>query len=152
MNDLQSGFTDFADDLGRIGDKITDKRIQTQALEAGAKPIVDRAKNLASRFKRSGRLVRSIGAQYSERSNTMRIGIGEPISTTNSSTGFYGRFHDRGWRPVNFNRSGRRGLAKRGTKRPTGQLIRNPFIEPAYEAEKERVYQKMIDVYQKELD
>ena len=151
-NDIQNGFADMAEELAGIGDKITDKRTEIKALEAGAKPIVDRAKTLASRFKKSGRLMQSIGAQYSERSNTMRIGIGEPISTTNSSTGFYGRFHDKGWRPVRFQRNGRRGHAKKGGKRPTGRFIRNPIFDPAYNAEQERVFENMINVYRKELD
>ena len=151
-NSIESGFYDMAEELAQIGEKITDKRTQQKALEAGAKPVVDRARSIAGRFRRTGRLMQSIGAQYSDRSNTMRIGIGEPISTTNSSTGFYGRFHDRGWRPVNFQRRGRRGHAKRSTKRPVGRIIRNPIFDPAYEAEQKRVFQKMIDAYKKEIN
>lgn len=152
MDDMKTGFDNLAGEIGRISDKFADKRVEKKALEAGAQPIVERAKTIARRFKRTGRLVQSIGAQYSENSNTMRIGIGEPISTTNSSTGFYGRFHDRGWRPVRFRRLGRRGKAKRSTKQPTGAVIRNPIFEPAYDVESERVFQKMVDVYQKATD
>jgi hypothetical protein len=152
MTDIENGFADMAEDLEQLSDKITDKRTEIKALEAGAKPVVEQAKRIAGRFRRAGRLAKSIGAQYSERSNTMRIGIGEPISTTASSTGFYGRFHDRGWQPVNFRRTGRRGHVKRSTRRPTGQFIRNPIFDPAYEAAKERVYRGMIEAYQKEID
>lgn len=151
-NNIESGFTDMAEELAILGEKITDKRTEIKALEAGAKPIVDRAKAVASRFRRTGRLVASIGAQYSERSNTMRIGIGEPISTTNSSTGFYGRFHDQGWRPINFQRKGRRGHVKRSTRQPTGRIIRNPIFEPAFAAEERRVFENMIETYRKETN
>jgi hypothetical protein len=94
--------------------------------------------------------VQSIGSQYSDKSNTMRIGIGEPISTTKSATGFYGRFNDQGWRPVGGRRDGKHRLQK-STKRPTGKVIRNPIFEPAYKAEKERVFQEMIDIYRNEI-
>ena len=151
MDDISKGFHAMGEDLEFVDGIISDKRIEKKVLEAGARPIVERAKSLANRFRRTGRLVQSIGAQYSERSNTMRIGIGEPISTTSSATGFYGRFNDQGWRPVNFRRKGRRGRAKRSTRRPTGRFIRNPFIEPAYHAESERSYQNMVDVYKKEI-
>ena len=151
-NDTSKGFADMAADLEKVSDRIGDKRIKVKALEAGAKPIVARAKSIAGRFRRTGRLMQSIGAGYSDRSDTMRIGIGEPISTTAASTGFYGRFHDQGWRPVRFRRKGRRGRAKRSTRQPTGQFIRNPIFDPAYEAEKERVYQKMTEVYRNEIN
>jgi hypothetical protein len=148
---ISEGFAVLAEDLKIIGEKITDQRTEKKALEAGAKPIVDRAKSVAGTFRRTGRLIQSIGAQYSEKSNTMRIGIGEPISTTNSSTGFYGRFHDQGWHPVGGKRDGK-GRIKKGTKRRTGNFIQNPIFEPAYQAENERVYRNMIDVYRKEIN
>lgn len=150
-NDIENGFTALAEDLAKISGIAADKRIELKALEAGAKPIVDRAKAVAGRFRRTGRLVASIGAQYSDKSNTMRIGIGEPISTTNSSTGFYGRFQDRGFRPVGGKRDGR-GRLKKSTKRPVGRIVRNPIFEPAYQAEQGRVYDKMIGVYRKEME
>ena len=159
MNDIQNGFIDLAQELERIADKITDDRTKIKALEAGAKPIVARAKTLASRLRDTGQLIQSIGAQYSERSNTMRVGIGEPISTTDASTGFYGRFQDRGWHVTRRGKSSRsnKGAKGRWTKkarlgRRTGRFVRNPFIEPAYEAERERVGNIMFEVYKKEID
>ena len=157
MEDIQNGFSALAEDLSLISNKVADKNTEKKALETGAKPVVERAKSIASRFRRTGRLVQSIGAQYSEKSNTMRIGIGEPISTTNSATGFYGRFQDRGWHVTRRGKSTNKGVAGAWTRkarigRRTGRFIRNPFIDPAYEAEKERVYTNMINTYQKELD
>ena len=94
--DLELGFVDFADDLKAILEKVTDEKVHAKAFEAGAKPVVNHAKQLAPKGK-SGRLIQSIGAEYSDKTNTMRIGIGEPVSNRNSSTGYYGRFQNDGW-------------------------------------------------------
>ena len=159
MGDIQNGFSDFVKELERTVGKITDERIKIKALEAGAKIVVKRAKRIASRVlrTRTGRLLKSIGAQYSDRSNTMRIGIGPPVSTTSSSTGFYGRFQDKGWHVTRWQPITNKGVEGAWTQekrkeRRTGRFVRNPFIGPAYEAEKDRVFKKMIDVYRKELE
>ena len=149
IENIETGFDDLAADLAAIAGVVTDERIQAKALEAGAKPIVSHAKSLAPRGN-TGRLTRSIGAQYSERSKSVRIGIGEPVSTTNSSTGFYGRFQNDGWRPAggrriqaNSTAAGRR-LDKR-SKRAVGVVRGRDYLGAALDAQKNNAFNIIID-------
>jgi len=96
MADIEIGFSDFADDLNKLLEVVTDEDVHAKVLEACTVPVVNHAKMLAPRG-RTGRLAQSIGAQYSTMSKSARIGIGEPVSRVNSSTGFYGRFQNDGW-------------------------------------------------------
>jgi len=153
MNNIESGFTDLAADLAQVAEVVTDERIQQKALEAGAKPIVSHAKLLAPKGK-TGRLARSIGTQYSEKSNTVRIGIGEPVSTTNSSTGFYGRFQNDGWRPAGGRRvqevstAGGRRLDKR-SKRAVGKVRGRDYLGTALDAQEGNAYSIIINELKK---
>jgi len=155
MADIEKGFENFADDIAEILKVVTDEGVQAKALEAGAKPIVERAKQLAPRGK-TGRLVRSIGAQYSKRTKTVRIGIGEPVSTTNSSTGFYGRFQNNGWRPAGGRRvrstsaSGGRALDRR-SKRTVSYVRGRNYLGSALEAQENNALRIVIDELKNEL-
>ena len=142
MADINNGFTDFAEELQDISNKITDKQIHKKVLMAGAKPIIERAGRIMSHHRRTGKLQAGLTAEYSSKSNSVRIGYGKK--------GFYGRFHDGGWRPVTGKRQ-KNGRFKRGTMRPSGKFIRNKHIRPAYEAEKGTVKRVMLETFKKEL-
>ena len=148
--DIEAGFADFAEDLAAILDKVTDEEVHAKALEAGAKPVVNHAKQLAPRGK-SGRLRQSIGAEYSDKTNTMRIGIGEPVSTRNSSTGFYGRFQNDGWHPAGGRRRKGGRLDKR-TKRTAGKVRGKNFINTAMNAQEGNAYKIILDELTKALE
>ena len=156
MDNIQTGFADFAADLAAMSEVLTDETLHAKALEAGAKPIVNHAKILAPRG-RTGQLAQSIGAEYSDKSKTVRIGIGEPVSTTNSSTGFYGRFQNDGWRPVGGRRvkeitaRGGRRLDKR-TKRPKRKIRGRNFLGSALDAQEGNAYGIITEELRKALN
>ena len=152
-DNLEGGFYAMAAELAELSEKITDEKTRKKVLEAGAEPVVERAKQIASRFKQSGDLVQSIGAEYSDKTETIRIGIGEPVSTVASATGFYGRFQDQGFQPVGGKRvhGKRRGRLQKRTKRPKGRRVQNPIFEPAHNIKEEQVQRRMLETYRKEL-
>ena len=139
----------MAKDLEAILEKVTDERVHGRAFMAGAVPIVAHAKGLAPRGK-TGRLLVSIGAQYSEKAKAMRIGIGEPVSTTPSSTGYYGRFQNDGWRPA----GGRRrmsGKLDRRTKTSGSKVPGRHFLGQALDAQESNAYKRIFKVLETEL-
>jgi len=150
MADIKTGFSDFADDLNAILNVVTDEKVHAKALEAGAAPIVNHAKMLAPKGK-TGRLAQSIGAEYSDRSKTVRIGIGEPVSKRNSSTGFYGRFQNDGWRPAGGRRTATGRLDKR-SKRATSKVKGRNFLGAALSAQEGNAFNIVTDVLKKELE
>jgi len=136
--DIENGFINFASHLLKICEAALDKDLQKQNLETGAKPILNRAKTNARGLNKTrrrngarqpGNLARSIHYEYQEKTDRGVIGIGSPVSTTNSSTGFYGRFQEQGFRPRKGRRKADATLDKRSNKR--GRRVRNPFIDPA---------------------
>ncbi len=139
MSDIENGFSDFAEELANISGKITDDSIRRKALEAGAKPVVERAKRIISNHKRTGRLENSISAEYNESTQTQDIGW--------SKEGFYGRFYEKGYKPVKGKRKG----GKLINKAPSGKFIKAEHIKPAYEAEKDNIANAMIEVYKQEI-
>ena len=139
---IENGFEDFAKELEQIGNKVTCSRIQKKVLMAGAQPIIERARRIMSRHRRTGKLEAGLMAEYSSSTNSVRIGYGR--------VGFYGRFHDKGWHPVVGVRL-RNGKFKRGARRRSGKFIRNEHIRPAYEAERNTVERVMIDTLRNEL-
>ena len=147
---LELGFADFADDLKAILEKVTDEKVHAKALEAGAEPVVNHAKLLAPRGK-SGHLIQSIGAEYSDKTNTVRIGIGEPVSTRNSSTGYYGRFQNDGWHPAGGRRRMDGRLDKR-TKRTAGKVRGKNFINTAMNAQEGNAFKIILDELTKALE
>ena len=150
MDDIQRGFADFAEDLAAILEKVTDEKLHAKALEKGAEPVVNQAKQLAPRGK-SGRLRQSIGAEYSDKSKTVRIGIGEPVSTRNSSTGFYGRFQNDGWHPAGGRRRKDRALDKR-TKHTAGKVRGKNFLNTAMNAQEGSAYKIILEELTKALE
>lgn len=144
MADIENGFSDFAEELQHISERITDENVQRKALEAGAKPIVERAKRIMSSHRRTGNLIDDISSEYNDSTKTQDIGWGKK--------GFYGRFYENGYRPVtgkwSKSKSRRRKLIN---KRPSGKFIKIEHIKPAYEAEKENVAKAMIETYQNEI-
>ena len=159
MDNIEKGFENFISDLQAISSKVTDNNLRKEVLEAAAKPIAIRARNIASRVlnRRSGRLFESIGYQYSDKMNSVRIGIGEPVSVGKSSTGYYGRFQNDGWRPAGGRRVGKvtsrggRQLDKRSA-RPVGTLVRGKnFLGGALDIEESNVYRTMLEKLEKAL-
>jgi len=145
--DIKNGLIDLAVELEALSGKIVDEGIRRRALEAGAKPIVDRAKQIMSSHRRTGRLNDSIGTAYNESDQTQEIGVGGELNTTKSATGFYGRFLDRGYHPV----TGKRKHGKLLNKRRSGKFVKIPFLEPALNSERDNIQRAMIEIYQKEV-
>lgn len=154
-NDIEQGFQSMAELLEQFGDRLTNIEVQKRVLYEGAGIIVNRAKALAPRGK-TGNLRKSIGIEYNENLQTTGIGIGEPVSTTPKSTGFYGRFQETGFQPVGGRRvrsamvRGRGPLDKR-TKRRKGRRVQNSFIQPAYNAAQMQVNNAMFKQLQEEI-
>lgn len=137
MNNITNGMSDMSELLSELTDRITCDKTARAAQERGAVPVVARAKRLAMKFRRTGELVKSIGYEYSDKTKTVRIGIGEPVSTTDGSTGYYGRFQDQGFRHF---RTGMRITRNAG------------YFNAAYNAEQSNVERLMINEYEKELN
>jgi len=153
---IENGLSDFADDLKAISEVVTDEKVHEKALLAGAMPVVNHAALLAPRGK-TGRLAQSIGAQYSETIKAVRVGIGEPVSTSKSATGFYGRFQNDGWRPAVGRRvatvsgKGGRALDKR-SKSTSGKVKGKHFLGTAMDAQENNAFGIIIDELKKELE
>ena len=134
---------ELAAELNRLAQRVNDERVHKKALEAGAAPVVNRARAIMRQYRRTGKLDAGLKAEYVsaavcrrsrrgtqrrqyENTGFIEIGYGE--------YGFYGKFHDRGFKP--------RGWSVQ---------FRRPHIWPAYEAEKAAVAAAMIGVLETEL-
>ncbi len=137
--DIGNGFAELAEELASISNKVTDENIRHKALEAGATPVVDRAKRIISTHRKTGNLENSISSEYNNTTKTQDVGWGKD--------GFYGRFYEKGYKPV----KGKRKNGKLINKAPSGKLIKAEHIKPAYEAEKENIANAMLDVYKQEI-
>ena len=155
MADINNGFADLAGDLAAIALVVTDENVQAKALEAGAVPVVNQAIMLAPRGK-TGDLARSIGVQYSTLSKAARIGIGEPVSKTNSSTGYYGRFQNNGWHITRRRRnksSGGSSTKKARADRRTGRVRQGVhFLGRAMDAQESNAIGIVLKELEKALD
>ncbi|MCL2197312.1 MAG: HK97 gp10 family phage protein [Defluviitaleaceae bacterium] len=141
------GFEATAKDIEQLASRATDETIIRKALKNGANPIVDRAKRNATQVmrRRTGRLVNSTRDEYNPKEKTQVIGW--------SGEGFYGRFHEYGYRPRPGIRL-RRGDTltwKNSRKNPQGRTVQNPHLRPAYEAEKDNAGRNIVQTLQKEL-
>jgi len=152
MADIENGFMDLAGELEVLSEKITNEATRRKALEEGAKPIVNRAKQIMSSHRRTGRLDEAISSAYNETDQKQDIGIGGQLNTTKLATGFYGRFLDRGYHPVRIigTREKSRFSGTINVTERTGKFVKIPFLAPALEAERENMQKAMIEVYQKE--
>ncbi len=119
------GFAELALELEKISRKATDKGVKRRALEAGAKLIVSRGKRIAAQHKRTGKLESGINSEYDGQSDAMNIGW--------SSEAFYGRILDN------------------GATLTTGRRIQVQHLKASFEAEKENVMNKMLEVYKQEM-
>jgi len=137
------GFEKLAADLVRIATKATNQQVRRKVLEEGAKPIVERAQRTMQRYRRTGRLDKSIHSSYNTRDETQDIGW--------SNRGFYGRFYENGYRPVTGKFVRKMGRRRMVNKRPTGRFIKRPHIRPAYVAERENVARRMIETFKNEM-
>jgi len=148
MADAKSGFNDLANDLEKIANKVTDDRLKRAALKAGAEPVVAQVRNKIRGLlrTRTGNLVRSIQHTYNERTGRQSIGW------TNGSKGdgFYGFFHDVGYRPLQGKRKGKSLHSRRKTA-SRGATIRHQHLRPAFETSREEAIRRMIAELQKGL-
>ena len=143
MANTQSGLEELAGDLERIAGRVTDARVIRKVLEAGAKPIVDRASSTMRRYRRTGALDQGINTAFNEHTERQEIGWG--------SRAFYGRFYEGGYRPITGNRKRVNGRWRWKNKRPSGRTIQRAHIRPAFAAVRDNVARRMIETYQKEL-
>lgn len=119
------GFSDLAVELKNISDRVVSKETKKKALEAGANPIVERARRIIAQHSRTGRLESGIIAKYDASDDTMGIGWTEDA--------FYGRILDNG-----FNHTG-------------GKRVQIEHLKSTYEAEKEKVLNNMLSIYNNAL-
>lgn len=143
MADMTQGFELLAEDLQKMSERVADERMRRAVLEAGAKPVVDGARQLAARHSRTGRMARSIDTDYDSGQEIQRIGWGDK--------GFYGRFYEDGYRPITGNRVRVAGRWRWKNRRPSGSTIQRPHIRPAFAANRENVYRAMKEKLRKEL-
>lgn len=139
----QDGFAALAAELERMSDKITSDSVKRKAFEAGAEPIVKRARQTVHLFRRKGQLEGGVGSSYDSRTQTQDIGW--------DNNAFYGRFYENGYRPTtgNLKRIGKR--RKWTNKRPSGKFIQRVHLSAAYNAERENAGMAMIEVLKNEL-
>ena len=140
-----NGMEELADELERIARIITDKGVTRNVLQAGAKPIVDRASNAMRHHRRTGRLDQGITAAFNETTERIEIGWDDK--------GFYGRFYESGYRPLAGSQKQREGKALHSWRKTAGRgvTVQRAHIRPAYAAEKDTVARRMIEAYQKEI-
>ena len=82
--------------------------------------------------------------KYNESTKTQDIGWG--------NKGFYGRFYEKGYRPVTGAYGKNKKVHKKLLdKKPSGKFIKREHITAAYEAEKSNIAKAMVETYQKEL-
>jgi len=143
MADIKKGLEELAADLEKIAQRVTDQRTRRRVLEVGASPIVDRSKRAIMQFRRTGALNGSIHQSFNTRTEGQAIGWG--------NRGFYGRFYEDGYRPITGNRRKVGGRWRWTNRRPSGRTIQRQHIRPAFVAERETVFRRMIAEYQKEV-
>jgi len=137
-----NGFEELAGDLDRLAERITDPRVKRKVLSAGADVIVNRARTAPRPTRRTGTLVQNISHEYDEKTEKQRVGW--------LKDGFYGRFHEDGWRPLRGKR-GKRSTHQWRKVAQRGRTVQNPHIRPAYAAERDNIGRRMIEAYQQEL-
>jgi len=137
-----NGFDELAGDLERMAERITDPRVKRKVLSAGADVLVSRARIAPRPGRRTGTLAGSIAHEYDESTEKQRIGWRDK--------GFYGRFHEDGWRPLKGKR-GKRSVRQWRKVAQRGRVVQNPHIRPAFAAERDNIGRRMIETYQQEI-
>ena len=140
-------------DFERMAKKAMDKTVHKKVLDAGARPIVERARDTMRRYSRTGTLVRNIGYVYDERLGRTRLGWKGKHS-------FYGFFWEVGYNPMitdNRRAAGAgRTLPSLHTRRNSastqwGRRMQRPHLFPARDAERDNALRIMEELLQKEL-
>ena len=150
-----NGFEDLADDLERIASQITDESLKKRTLKKAAKPVVTEAKQIARRiFKtRTGALINSIGDTYNQKTGRQSIGwtnTGTPAGTP-GKIGFYGFFHEVGYRHIIGSRTGKTTHQLRQSN-ARGPVIKNPHLRDVLDSKKEEILKLMIEQYEKAIN
>lgn len=129
---MKDGFLQYSDDLAKVAAKITDARVKKKACEAAGKVLADEALRNAERQlqRRSGRLFKSIIAEYDPVEKAEYVGWGGALNSTKSAHGYYGFFHEYG----------------------TSKMRPSPHMRPAMDSKGERALDEMIKVYQNEME
>ena len=136
----------------RLSERVTDDDLKKKVLKEAAKPVISEAKQIARRVlgTRTGELIKSISDKYN--TTTGRQNIGWQGDDDAKNIGFYGFFHEVGYKP--FKGVGIKKIAI-GQKRKTaarGNVPPKPHIKPALDSKKEEVIKTMIDMYDKVLN
>jgi len=138
-----NGFDELAGDLERLATRITDPRVKRKVLEAGARPVADRARQTMRQHRRTGTLDSGIISDYNEKTEKQEIGW--------NSRAFYGRFYEGGYRPITGNRHRVNGRWRWKNKRSSGRTVQRAHIRPAFVAESENIGRCMIETYRNEI-
>jgi hypothetical protein len=138
-----NGLEELAAELERMAIQITDPLVKRRVLEAGAKPIVNRARQTMKRYRSTGTLDKGIISAYNERTERQEIG--------HNNRAFYGFFYDLGYRPITGNRKRVGNQWRWKNKRPSGRTIQRAHTRPSFAAERENVAQRMIETYRNEI-
>ena len=150
---LERGMEELGKDFERIAKKAIDQTVHKKVLNAGAKPIIKRARNTMRRYSRTGTLVRNIGYVYDKKLGRTRLGW-------KGKKSFYGFFWEVGYNPMitDNRRAAREGriLDSLHTRRNSastrwGRRMQRPHLFPARDAERENALRIMEELLQKEF-
>ena len=149
---LERGMDDFIKALGRAADKAIDQKVHKKVLEAGARPVVQRAKKAVRRYRRTGAQERSISYKYDSRLGRLRLGW--------KGKHFYGFFYEVGYSPMRGTIRSKRERNNDGSIMSLhnhrkdalrGARIQRPHLFPARDAELENVFRTMEELLHKEM-
>ena len=150
---LGYGMSELSKDFERMATKAADQNVHKKVLNAGAKPIIDRARSTMRRHSRTGALVRSIGYVYDKKLGRTRLGW-------KGKKTFYGFFWEVGYRPMitDNRRAAREGrvlksvhFRRNSADTRWGRRMQRPHLFPARDAERENSLRIMEEILQKEF-
>ena len=141
---LDRGMEELGKDFDRMAKKAMDQNVHKKVLNAGAKPIIDRAKSTMRGHSRTGALVRSIGYVYDKKLERTRLGW-------KGKRTFYGFFWEVGYRPLRGIRDRNVSLHSRRKTAGRGKQLQRPHLFPARDAERDNALRIMEETLLKEF-
>ena len=150
---LGYGMDELSEDFKRMATKAVDQAVHKRVTEAGAKPIIDRAKSTMRRYSRTGALVRSIALIYDKKLGRTRLGW-------KGKRTFYGFFWEVGYNPMITDRNRLRNSdgswasvhnRRKSESTRRGRRMQRPHLFPARDAERDNALRIMEETLLKEL-
>ena len=150
---LDRGMEELGKDFDRIAKKAIDQNVHKKVLNAGAKPIIDRARAAMRPYSRTGTLVRNIGYVYDKALGRTRLGW-------KGKKSFYGFFWEVGYNPMitDNRRAARAGRVlpsvhyrRKSASTRWGRRMQRPHLYPARDAERDNALRIMEETLLKEF-